>query len=490
MSFSRHVAHAPHEPVRARDRRKAETLMGQANLSIRGDQATTVTLVAAGSFGDNVRQVLAQRGVPVVLRTEHDLPAASGNAELLVWAPTSLDVPTSIVRACVAATRHGIPALLLLPPPTSDASDEERRAVALAHLRAAGAALFTDPDAWIEATVLCARFGVPKGPRIAVIAAPGGLLEAAADMLAYEATLPRTISLAAPAAPSDAVLYELGLNPIAGLPLTVPVVAREELRGEADALVGLRAALSAMDAVGRAVERAREGAASNRAALGIDDERAERQLAKIGPFAKRIGDHETKVLLASYGVNVIRQAVATTPSAAIRLAKKVGFPVEIRAWGPEAPMEIEGALVERDLQSASDVRRAMMAVAGGTSGVDDEGPAVIVRETPATARELTVVYEDIAGLGWTCRVIARGAKSPAAAPAPLTKLDAETLAGLAMATRSGERSPDLAALAECLLRASHLAVALRDRCLRLTLGRLLVGDRVLVVDAATDLRPR
>ena len=40
------------------------------------------------------------------------------------------------------------------------------RAAALAHLRAAGAAIVHDPDPWIEALLLVALFGPPRGPRV------------------------------------------------------------------------------------------------------------------------------------------------------------------------------------------------------------------------------------------------------------------------------------------------------------------------------------
>src|SRR5206468_12379337 len=132
--------------------------------------------------------------------------------------------------------------------------------------------------------------------------------------------------------------------------------------------IGVRGALAAVIACGRASERAAAGVgpapAAARESLEIDDERAARQLGKVALDEARIGDHEAKVLLAAYGVPITRQAVATTPSAAIRIAKKAGYPVELKPWGPDVATERGGCPVEKNVMTAAEVRRAFLAVLG------------------------------------------------------------------------------------------------------------------------------
>ncbi|MCB9562727.1 MAG: acetate--CoA ligase family protein [Kofleriaceae bacterium] len=375
------------------------------------------------------------------------------------------------------------------------------RAAAHAFLRAHGAILLGDPDAWLEAICLAARGTLPAGPRTAVVASPGSWLEASARAQAGDGDgSGRGVALAAVAAdlePADVVLIDrAGLGEVpasrAARALVVPVVARGELADDdaGDALVGLRAALGAVAACGRAVERIAAGLGpaprEARAELEIDEPRIQRQLDKLLAGDRRIGDHEAKVLLAAYGVPVTRQAVATTPSAATRVAKKAGYPVEIRPWGSDAPSERAGCPVERGISTAAEVRRAFLAVLGaaGLPSAEADGAAVIVRETPPAGRELCATIAQLGPLGWTVWIEVAGAPAPVAAPAPLRLVDAAMLAAAVTATRAGEPEPDRVALANLLRRATHLAVDQGFE--RVELGRVIAapkGARSLVVDA-------
>jgi hypothetical protein len=194
------------------------------------------------------------------------------------------------------------------------------------------------------------------------------------------------------------------------------------------------------------------------------------------------------VLLSAWGVRVIRQAVATTASAANRVAKKAGYPVEIKPWSPLAPAEAEGCPVERDLHTAADVRRAFASV-GRAAGLPAGAP-VIVRETPPPGRELRVRITRVGELGWTVIADAGGAAAPLAAPAPLRQVDAHELVRLVEATRADDPEPDRDAAADQLVRASHQAVRHQDVKSQLELGRVVVcrkGEGALVVDARATL---
>jgi hypothetical protein len=294
---------------------------------------------------------------------------------------------------------------------------------------------------------------------------------------------------------TDVVLYDPALGPApAHLPgLHVPVVARGELAGGEVALYGMRSALAAIDLLGRAAERIAVGLGT--AQRGdrdddIDSERLERQLAKLAP-GSRVGDHETKVLLAAYGVPITRQAVAVTPSAAVRKARSVEFPVELKPWGHDVPTEADGCPVERGVTSDALVRRAFTAVlaAAGRAPTGADA-AVIVRETPPAGRDLAVSLVRLPALGWTVVLELPGAPHVAAAPAPLRLVDAQALAAAVVASRAADAEPDRAGLAQLLRRASHLVADVDARLVRLELPRVVVGGRgarTLVVDAWCEL---
>jgi len=482
-----------------------------------GSSGAVALAGVAGAAEADAGRVLAARGFVVervgAAAAARQIDAAlAGGAAVIAVSLADAPEPAAAVElsvACRAAAEAGRPVVLWVPVATFTGRGGVERAAALAHLRAHGAIVVADPDAWVETIALLARAGLPAGPRTAVVAPPGTWLEAAARALAAEVEGsggrgPALSAVAADAGPADVVLVDRSIADQvpasrAGRALVVPVVPRGELAADddGDGLVGLRAALAAVAAAGRAAERITAGLGpapvAARDELEVDEDRLRRQIDKIGGSDRRLGDHEAKVLLAAYGVPVTRQAVATTPSAATRIAKKAGYPVEIKPWGPDVPSERAGCPVERGIATAADVRRAFLAVLGaaGLPVTEGDGAAVIVRETPPPGREVTASVTRLGPLGWTVVVEVAGIAAPLAAPAPLRLVDATSLAAAVTATRAGEPEPDRVALANVLRRASHLAVDHDARFERLDLGRIVVGSKggkTVVVDADVTLR--
>jgi hypothetical protein len=352
--------------------------------------------------------------------------------------------------------------------------------------------VFHDADAWLESVVMLVRFGLPAGPRAAVIAPHGSWLEAQATAVVADAELVGARSpLVAPDDPTDVVLYDpaLGAPPRSTPGLHVPVIARGELGDDMVALHTARAALSAIAVLGRAAERIAVGLgpapAAASAELAIDRDLLDRHLRKLG--SGRLGDHEAKALLRAYGVPITRQAVATTPSAAVKKARLVGFPVELKPWGHDLPSEPGGCPVERGVTSDALVRQAFASVLTNAGKSTKEGTAVIVRETPPAGRDVAVALIKLPEVGWT--VVLEGAQI-AAAPAPLRLIDAQTLAAHVIASRAGDPDIDRSGLANLLRRASHLVVDLDDRVAGIEMPRVVVGSRgarTLVVDASCEL---
>ena len=489
-------------------------MMAQARSVASAPAATRVQVIAPAHLGATAIAALAARGIdariadaPVDLRAgraANDSRVERGAAlgdDVIAWALDAAPGPALAVElaaVCARAAGAGRPVCLLAPLPRGSDRAAIERAAALAYLRAHGAAVGHDVDAWLEAVVLLVRFGLPAGPRAAVIAPPGSWLEAQAIAIAAEAELGGDRSpLAAPDDPTDVVLYDpaLGAPPGSAPGLHVPVAARGELADGAARLHTARAALGAITTLGRAAERIAVGLgpapAAASAELAIDRDRLARQLAKLGSDQRRLGDHETKVLLSAYGVPITRQAVATTPSAAVKLARRAGYPVEIKPFGHDLPSEPAGCPVERNVASDAMVRAAFATVLTAAGRAPDAATGVIVRETPPAGRELSVAFLELPALGWTVVLDPAGPGQLAAAPAPLRLIDAQALAAQIAASRAGDPDPDRTGLANLLRRASHLAVDLGDRLARIDLPRVVVGGRgarTLVVDALTELR--
>ena len=470
--------------------------MAQARSAVSSLTMPRVQVIAPAHLGETAVATLRARGIEA-RRT--DEPGDAVIAWALETTPTA-SAAVELAATCARAAAAGRPVCLLAPPLRGSGRAATERAAALAYLRAHGAALGHDVDAWLEAVVALCRFGMPKGPRTAVIAPEGSWLEAQAIALVAEAESTGTraplVGRTGKGEPTDVVLYDPSApdRASAQLPvLQIPVVPRGEL-GDEQALYGVRAAIGAIEMLGHAAERIAVGLgpapATASAELSIDQERMERQLGKLVRYT-RVGDHETKVLLSAYGVPITRQAVATTPSAAVKAARRAGYPVELKPYGDDLPTEPEGCPVEKHVSSDALVRRAFAAVlaAAGRLPTKAESGAVIVRETPPQGRDVSVKIVKLPAVGWTVVLDVPGAPQ-AAAPAPLRLIDAQMLAGMIGASRASDPDLDRTGLANLLRRASHLVVDLDDRIEKLELPRVVVGgrgSRTVVVDAWCEL---
>ena len=461
-----------------------------------------VHVIAPAHIGETAIAALHARGIEARAGSHGDAPGDDVVAYALEAIPTAT-AAVELANVCSRAAATGRPVCVLAPHLRGSGRAAIERAAGLAYLRAHGAALSHDVDAWLEAVVALVRFGMPVGPRTAVIAPPGSWLEAQALAMVAEAEAtgarPPTIGRGGGKADdrTDVVLFDPALgSPPSNLPgLQIPVIARGELGSDDAALYGARGALGAIDVLGRAAERIAVGLGpaplSASAELELDRERLERQLAKLAA-GMRVGDHETKVLLSAYGVPITRQAVATTPSAAVKAARRAGYPVEIKPWGHDLPTEPEGCPIERNVTSDALVRRAFSAVLGaaGRMPTKNDTGAVIVREAPPIGRDVEVKFVELPALGWTVVLDVPGAPHIVAAPAPLRLIDAMTLASVVVASRAGDPDPDRAGLANLLRRASHLVVDLGARLEKLELPRIVIGgrgSRTVVVDAWSAL---
>ncbi|MEO8549708.1 MAG: acetate--CoA ligase family protein [Kofleriaceae bacterium] len=462
--------------------------------------ALAVQVIAPPLAGEAAVAALRARGIEARIASEaadtEDLVA------LALAAPPSAAHAVELAAACARAAANGRPMCVLAPPPRGTDRAAIERYAALAWLRANGAVLGHDVDAWLEAIVALVCFGLPQGPRVAVIAPAGSWLEAQTLVLVAEAEGlgARPPQLAAEhrrakGEPTDVVLFDPALTPaptqLPGNAIAMHVVGRGELAGQA-MLHGMRGALGALDLLGRAAQRIAAGIGpadgTEQAELAIDPTVLDARLAKLHGD-HRVGDHETKALLNAYGVAITRQAVATTPSAAVQIARRAGYPVEIKPFGHNVPPESEGAPLERGITSDALVRRAFTAVlaAVGRQPTGDES-AVIVRETPPLGRNVAAHFLRLPSLGWTVVLDLNG--QVYAAPAPLRAIDAETLAASIVASRAADAEPDRAGLAMLLRRASHLVADLGTRLVKLELPRIVIGGRgarTVVVDAWCEL---
>jgi hypothetical protein len=223
-------------------------------------------------WAEDAAQILTRRGAicqRVSLEEAADAPA--GVIGLALREPPGPAQAAKLVSFCARAARAGRPLVLLACFPRALGPRGDVQAASLATLRSHGAILCPDPDGWLETLILVAGFGLPPGPRVAVVAPPGSWISASAQFLANEAASvgARTAALipdVGKLGPTDVVLLDRDeLAHVApertSAALLLPLVGRAELVADDDrrVLVGLRAALAAAGAAGRLERAARAG---------------------------------------------------------------------------------------------------------------------------------------------------------------------------------------------------------------------------------------
>ncbi|WP_334143769.1 acetate--CoA ligase family protein [Rhabdothermincola sp.] len=71
-----------------------------------------------------------------------------------------------------------------------------------------------------------------------------------------------------------------------------------------------------------------------------------------------LSEHESKALLAAYGIPVTRDVLATSAAQAVRAARDIGFPVVLKVSSPDLPHKSDLGLVRVGLHTAAEVQRA------------------------------------------------------------------------------------------------------------------------------------
>ncbi|MFO0635838.1 MAG: acetate--CoA ligase family protein [Nannocystaceae bacterium] len=209
--------------------------------------------------------------------------------------------------------------------------------------------------------------------------------------------------------------------------------------------------------------------------------------------AEELTDQESKVVLRGLGLQVTRQAVASSPSGAAGFAERIGFPVVLKALSPTLRRRTEIGAIELDLGNAAAVRRAYATI---VDNVERRAPTarldgVVVAEHVPEGLDVQVGALRLPGEGhavFACAHAGQIALEPVFALAPMAHEDALALAHAAIAAipvpalRRGS-DPDPLVLAEVLLRLSWLLEHFGERLLRIELNpvRLCSDERRYVI---------
>jgi acyl-CoA synthetase (NDP forming) len=198
-------------------------------------------------------------------------------------------------------------------------------------------------------------------------------------------------------------------------------------------------------------------------------------------------------LLELYGVRRPREAVVPTPEGAAAAARRIGFPVAVKALAPEVPHKAKLGGVRLGLGNPTDVQVAAAEVLRAARRAGAETPRVLVQEM-AHGHEVLVGAVVDEGFGACVTIRPGGALAEAGeatfVTAPLAARQALDFVG-SQASRCGldPAEHDLRALARAVEAIALAAHDLRDRLVSLEANPLLVGRRgAVAVDALAEAR--
>lgn len=214
--------------------------------------------------------------------------------------------------------------------------------------------------------------------------------------------------------------------------------------------------------------------------------------------SKILCEYEAKALLKAYGIGIPDEELATTAENAIAHAESLGYPVAVKLQSPDISHKTEAGAVKLFLKTELEVREAFSTVtANGTAYAPSAHiHGVLVQKMAEQGTELIAgVINDpdfgpmvMVGLGG---IYVEILEDVALAPAPLTEATAHAmlrrLRGYRLLTGvRGEKPRDLDAVADVLVRLSHLAWDARDQLTELDVNPIFVheaGRGLTVVDA-------
>ena len=228
-------------------------------------------------------------------------------------------------------------------------------------------------------------------------------------------------------------------------------------------------------------------------------EAQEKTLADLKALGRpTFSEHESKQLVAAWGVSVAGELTASDADGAVEAAKSLGYPVVVKADSPDILHKTEAGVVRLRLENAEQVRQAYIEVMSNAAQAAPGGTVngALVQEMVSGGVEVIVgvSYDQQLGpvlLFGTGGVTVEVYNDVALRLCPITRPEAmemiDQVKGSALLKGfRGAPPADVDALADVLVQVSHMAAQLEGTLTELDINPLMVlpkGQGVRAVDA-------
>ena len=246
----------------------------------------------------------------------------------------------------------------------------------------------------------------------------------------------------------------------------------------------------------------RRGQAGFPAILSITTEQqtvANKLAVKVGVA---LSEHQSKHLLAEWGVPVTTETLVQTADAAVEAGNEIGYPVVLKADVTGVPHKTEAGLVKLGLDNEAAVRAAYDEVTSNAANAGAGMNGVLVQEMVSDAVEVIVGVSYDSQLGATILFGSGGVmvevyNDVSLRLCPIDESDALQMIAEVKGARllegfRGQPAADIAALADTLVRVSQLGAQLEGSLAELDINPLMVlptGQGVRAADAVAIFQP-
>ena len=221
------------------------------------------------------------------------------------------------------------------------------------------------------------------------------------------------------------------------------------------------------------------------------------------PGRKSLSESESKQLIAAWGIGSAGEARVNSADDAAKAAGKIGYPVVLKADSADIPHKTEAGVVCLNLRDANAVRAAYEEIIGNAQKNAPNAMlnGVLVQEMVQGGVEFIVgvTYDKQLGpmlLVGTGGVMVEVYKDTSLRRCPVTPAEAremiaEVKGSKLLAGFRGAPAGDVDALAEVLVRVSHMAVQLDGRLAELDINPVLVlpkGSGIKAADALVTFK--
>jgi acyl-CoA synthetase (NDP forming) len=221
-----------------------------------------------------------------------------------------------------------------------------------------------------------------------------------------------------------------------------------------------------------------------------------RRLRDLG--RQTLSESESKALIGAWGVPITKEIRASTADAAAAAAQNIGYPVALKVDSPDIVHKTEAGAIRLGLGEAKQVRAAFAEITASAAAYAPNAAinGVLVQEMVSDGVEVIVGVSYDSQLGpvllfGTGGVMVEVYNDVALRLCPITRSEALEMLSQVKGVRllrgfRGRPAADISALADTLVRVSHLAVNLEGHLAELDINPLMAlpeGRGVKAVDA-------